>query len=87
MKKSEDEFITYDFLLTQCLNVAPKEGFTASDMKKRLAVLKVVDSTKEGETFDLKAEEIMTIKPCVAAMKWAVMHADIATFCEEVEAL
>ena len=87
IKKSEDEFLTYSFLIEQCISVTPKEGFGVADMKKRLSIHDVITSTDEGKEFNFKAEDAVVVKECVNAMKWAVMHKDIVKFTEDVNKL
>ena len=44
IKSSETEFANYGLLIIQCLNVTPKEGFTVSEMSKRIDLIKYIQS-------------------------------------------
>jgi len=87
IKKSEDEMLNYAFLIEQCISVAPEKGFSVPEMKKRLSIHEVITNTEVGKDFTFKAEDVMTIKSCVTAMQWAVMHNDIVEFADAVAEL
>jgi len=87
IKKSEDEMLSYAFLIEQCISVTPEKGFSVSEMKKRLSIHEVITNTKVNSEFKFKAENTMTIKDCVKTMQWGVMHKDIVEFAEAIAEL
>lgn len=87
IKSSETEFANYGLLIIQCLNVTPKEGFTVSEMSKRIDLIKYIQSVETNKPLDIKAEDLMYIKKLYENMQWGVMHEDIINLWNELSKL
>jgi hypothetical protein len=87
IKSSETEFANYGLLIIQCLNVTPKEGFTVSEMSKRIDLIKYIQSVETNKPLDIKAEDLMYIKKLYENMQWGVMHEDIINLWNDLSEL
>ena len=87
IKSSETEFANYGLLIIQCLNVTPKEGFTVSEMSKRIDLIKYIQSVETNTPLDIKAEDLMYIKKLYENMQWGVMHEDIINLWNDLSEL
>lgn len=83
---------TVDFI-ESCLNLAPRDGFSVSEMGARWKALGEVKNKAEEKGFSHKSEGVVIdledanaakVKECVEGMKWAIMHADIIEFSEAI---
>jgi len=87
IKSSETEFANYGLLIIQCLNVTPKEGFTVSEMSKRIDLIKYIQSVETGKSLDFKAEDLLYVKDLFENMQWGVLHEDIVNLWQEISQL
>jgi hypothetical protein len=87
IKSSDTEFANYGLLIIQCLNVTPKEGFTVSEMSKRIDLIKYIQSVETNKSLDIKAEDLMYIKKLYENMQWGVMHEDIINLWNDLSEL
>jgi hypothetical protein len=87
IKSSETEFANYGLLIIQCLNVTPKEGFTVSEMSKRIDLIKYIQSVETGKPLEFKAEDLMYLKQIYEKMQWGVIHEDIINLWQELSEL
>lgn len=87
IKSSETEFANYGLLIIQCLNVTPKEGFTVSEMSKRIDLIKYIQSVETNKPLNIKAEDLMYIKKLYENMQWGVMHEDIINLWNDLSEL
>lgn len=87
IKSSETDFANYGLLIIQCLNVTPKEGFTISEMSKRIDLIKYIQNVETSGTLEFKAEDLMYIKKLYENMQWGVIHEDIVNLWNELSKL
>jgi len=87
IKSSETEFANYGLLIIQCLNITPKEGFTVSEMSKRIDLIKYIQGVETNKPLDIKAEDLMYIKKLYENMQWGVMHEDIINLWNDLSEL
>jgi len=85
LAKDAESKMTYADLVKVCVNQPPKDGFTAEEMRSRFRLIDVCD--KATDTLDFEDADCSKVKELVDAMKWAVIHKDLITFCEDVKAL
>ena len=85
IKKDETSFTTFKDLATVCVNQIPQGGLDVMQMKNRLNVLNKLENA--NGKISLEDAEADTLKDCVKAMKWAIMHKDLVEFIETVEKL
>lgn len=87
IKSSETEFANYGLLIIQCLNVVPKNGFTVTEMSKRIDIIKYIQSTETGKPLEFKLEDLVYIKELYENMQWGVMHEDIINLWNDISSL
>jgi hypothetical protein len=85
IRKDENDFVKYSDLAATCINVMPQGGLDVMQMKNRLNVMSQLD--KANGTIKLEDAEAETLKTCVKEMKWAIMHKDVVSFVEAIEAM
>ena len=70
-----------------CLNNPPQGGFDIATMRKRSRVLDEIETAKEKKKNSIEIEDadFETLKVCVAAMRWGMIHRDLLAFSEYIE--
>ena len=78
---SEKTFAVAD-LLSEAVNIIPKDGLTPDAIQKRLRVLKVINQVKEEnkQTLSFEDADFKTACECVAQMRWGVIDPFIIEF-------
>lgn len=81
-QEESNEMLNYGDFIKTALNIVPEKGFTPEEMKKRFRILDALE--KDSKTLELEDADVVTLKDCIKAMQWGVLHKDIITFCEEI---
>lgn len=74
--------INYKELLKICVNTPPQGGYTPEDMKNRVKILSVIDSSNGEMKFE--DAEYNTLKECVNKSRWNVLAPELVEFIEYV---
>lgn len=83
IKDPSDQYVDYAFLLDAVLKIQPAGGYSLDDMKKRIKIQNVLETS--DETIPLEDADAEYMKPLVRNMKWNMVHADLITFSDDVE--
>lgn len=81
-----DEKLTFADLAKVCVNNMPQGGLDVSQMKARLDVMEALEKAN-GEIKLTTSAQTETLKDCVKAMRWAILHKDVVEFTDAVEKL
>lgn len=82
---SEGKKANYKDLILSCLNFdATGRGFDFEEIASRMRVVEIVKVAKELEEIKLEDADIQKMLACVEQMRWAMPHAEIVQFVEEI---
>lgn len=88
MPGEEPTMATYGDLLRVAINTIPQDGILPSDMRKRMRLLKAIETAESGDgLIRLEDNDAENLQLIVKRSKWGTVHEDIINMVDEVNSM
>lgn len=82
----EEGTLSYNDFLKTIMNIAPKDGYTISEMRQRLKIYAELEPDSNNN-INLEDIDFVVVKTCVQAFKWGIANKEVVEFVDHIESL